>query len=239
MPHFLDDSGVTYLWNKLSLQDYPNNETLVSVINAIDETKADTSDVVLKEEKGVRNGVVPLNASTKIEATYLPNYTDVGYVPSDDVAGLTIQNKWQSEQTFNYVDYNLYAEDRATNVAAGFKCRRGLFNQLLINDFVFTRADNTATSGMAEAIGFYVWDTTAAIKATYESDGVTIKTPGSSILQGYRCVAAVTNDGGLVLKSSTPGSSKFFKITVDDTGTISANEYTFQEENTFEVAEEE
>lgn len=37
---FLDDSGVTYLYKQLSLQDYPNNQTLMSVITAIDETKA-------------------------------------------------------------------------------------------------------------------------------------------------------------------------------------------------------
>ena len=38
---FLDQSGVEYLWSQLSLEDYPNNETLIAVLNAIDETKAD------------------------------------------------------------------------------------------------------------------------------------------------------------------------------------------------------
>jgi hypothetical protein len=38
---FLDQKGVEYLWSKISMQDYPNNETLISVISAIDETKAD------------------------------------------------------------------------------------------------------------------------------------------------------------------------------------------------------
>lgn len=42
---FLDESGVVHLYNKLSLQDYPNNETLIGVITAIDETKADKSDI--------------------------------------------------------------------------------------------------------------------------------------------------------------------------------------------------
>lgn len=41
MPRFLDTDGITYLWNKISLQDYPNNQTLVAVINAIDANKAD------------------------------------------------------------------------------------------------------------------------------------------------------------------------------------------------------
>lgn len=38
---FLDADGVASLFSKLSLQDYPNNETLVAVLNAIDSTKAD------------------------------------------------------------------------------------------------------------------------------------------------------------------------------------------------------
>ena len=43
---FLDAEGVKYLWSKINMQDYPNNETLMGVIEAIDETKADKSDLV-------------------------------------------------------------------------------------------------------------------------------------------------------------------------------------------------
>ena len=28
----LDQSGVQYLWSKISMEDYPNNETLIAVI---------------------------------------------------------------------------------------------------------------------------------------------------------------------------------------------------------------
>ena len=38
---FLDYEGVKYLWSKVDMNDYPNNTTLINVINAIDETKAD------------------------------------------------------------------------------------------------------------------------------------------------------------------------------------------------------
>ena len=31
MKKFLDVNGVKYLWSKISLKDYPNNETLVTV----------------------------------------------------------------------------------------------------------------------------------------------------------------------------------------------------------------
>jgi hypothetical protein len=45
---FLDQSGVEYLWSKISMEDYPNNETLMAVINAIDETKADKDEIPIK-----------------------------------------------------------------------------------------------------------------------------------------------------------------------------------------------
>ena len=38
---FLDQTGVEYLWSKISMEDYPNNQDLINVITAIDETKAD------------------------------------------------------------------------------------------------------------------------------------------------------------------------------------------------------
>lgn len=45
MKKFLDASGIQHLWKQLSLKDYPNNEMLVAVINAIDEEKADKTDL--------------------------------------------------------------------------------------------------------------------------------------------------------------------------------------------------
>ena len=47
---FLDYDGVAYLWSKISMEDYPNNETLIAVLNAIDETKADKNEIILKTD---------------------------------------------------------------------------------------------------------------------------------------------------------------------------------------------
>ena len=44
---YLDYEGVKYLWSKISMEDYPNNETLIAVLKAIDETKADKDSVLL------------------------------------------------------------------------------------------------------------------------------------------------------------------------------------------------
>ena len=48
MQHFLDAAGLTYLWKKVSMEDYPNNETLIAILNAIDETKANKDEIPTK-----------------------------------------------------------------------------------------------------------------------------------------------------------------------------------------------
>ena len=45
MKKYLDEVGLRHLWSKVNMQDYPNNDTLMAVINAIDETKADKKDL--------------------------------------------------------------------------------------------------------------------------------------------------------------------------------------------------
>lgn len=60
---YLDQEGVKYLWKQLSLEDYPNNETLIAVINAIDATKVDkeegkglsTNDYTTEEKEKLNN----------------------------------------------------------------------------------------------------------------------------------------------------------------------------------------
>ena len=63
MNRFLDEQGVAYLWSKLSLQDYPNNETLITVLNAIDETKADNDKVAFISEDDSEDIIVAETAS--------------------------------------------------------------------------------------------------------------------------------------------------------------------------------
>lgn len=42
---FLDLEGVKAIWSKIG-EDYPNNDTFINVINAIDEVKANKEDLV-------------------------------------------------------------------------------------------------------------------------------------------------------------------------------------------------
>lgn len=46
----LDSIGLIYLWSKINMQDYPNNETLIAILNAIDETKADRDEIPTMDE---------------------------------------------------------------------------------------------------------------------------------------------------------------------------------------------
>ena len=45
MKKFLDLEGLKFLWSKISMEDYPNNETLIAILNAIDTTKADKNEI--------------------------------------------------------------------------------------------------------------------------------------------------------------------------------------------------
>ena len=48
---FLDFEGVRHLWSKINMQDYPNNDMLMNVIQAIDDTKADRDELLQNKEE--------------------------------------------------------------------------------------------------------------------------------------------------------------------------------------------
>lgn len=84
---FLDADGLGVLWSQISLQDYPNNDTLIAVLNAIDATKADRSE---------------LDAYLKIE-DYVPGNGDENDTPGETVT---------TEYTYTY-DGDTNSEDHA------------------------------------------------------------------------------------------------------------------------------
>ena len=66
MSKFLNQAGVMQFWKRLSLEDYPNNETLIAILNAIDSTKANKKDLanyLTKAEyvAGESGGTIDLN----------------------------------------------------------------------------------------------------------------------------------------------------------------------------------
>ena len=63
---FLDIEGVKVLYQLLSLQDYPNNEILAAVVDAIDETKLSKDKIFIgtkaEYNAAIVNGGVPVGA---------------------------------------------------------------------------------------------------------------------------------------------------------------------------------
>lgn len=58
---YLNYEGLKTLWNLISMDDYPNNDMLIAVLNAVDETKADKEDIPsLKEYYDEENQVLTL-----------------------------------------------------------------------------------------------------------------------------------------------------------------------------------
>ena len=65
---FLDASGVKVLWDQISMQDYPNNATLMAVINAIDATKADRAELPEEPLKGTTLEITPAEVFAAMSA---------------------------------------------------------------------------------------------------------------------------------------------------------------------------
>lgn len=65
---FLDASGVKVLWDQISMQDYPNNATLMAVINAIDATKADRAELPEEPLKGTTLEITPVEVFAAMSA---------------------------------------------------------------------------------------------------------------------------------------------------------------------------
>ena len=81
---FLDEKGVQHLWSKISMEDYPNNETLIAVLNAIDQTKVDKSE--LDNYLTIEDYLAGESGGTIDFTSYLKkNEADILYAPKNIV----------------------------------------------------------------------------------------------------------------------------------------------------------
>ena len=92
---FLDYEGVKYLWSKVDMNDYPNNTTLMTVINAIDATKADKEDIEgLATESYVDTRIDELFQNVSNGKELIASaITDKGVYASDDETFQELSNK--------------------------------------------------------------------------------------------------------------------------------------------------
>ena len=82
---FLDEKGVQHLWSKISMEDYPNNETLIAVLNAIDQTKANKEEIPSKISQLENDS--KFTTEQEVEALYkkLNSNTILGFYCIEDV----------------------------------------------------------------------------------------------------------------------------------------------------------
>ena len=71
---FLDYEGVKHLWSKINMNDYPNNETLMAVINAIDETKADSNALTAENERAL---AAEADLDTRLDALEAVTFVEI------------------------------------------------------------------------------------------------------------------------------------------------------------------
>lgn len=102
---FLDQIGLEYLWSKISIKDYPNNETLIAILNAIDETKADTTYV---DDEISKLGGKPILTDTTTGINY-ELYVENGKLSmkETDVLG----GKAILKDSITGISYELYVEN--------------------------------------------------------------------------------------------------------------------------------
>ena len=74
----LDAAGVKVLFDLLSLQDYPNNDVLMAVINAIDETKADKVEIDKQVQSGIETAISNIGAASKGFGDHTAVFKSVG-----------------------------------------------------------------------------------------------------------------------------------------------------------------
>jgi hypothetical protein len=99
---FVDQEGIKYLWSKMD--NYPTNDTLITIVNAIDETKADKENVAfISEDESNEDILVETNspyAGTIHRFTVEINCAPM-YIPEDNLGPEFFDN------TEMYTDYGV------------------------------------------------------------------------------------------------------------------------------------
>ena len=219
---FLDKNGVRYLWSQLSLEDYPNNEVLVAVINAIDEAKADKDYVdELFANTPTDTGVFVVDCSGESvishtfeqimeavnqgKAVYALLYGTV-YVPLVYIAedGSYIE--------FNNINSEVNEDQQSYAWSEGLRVYNdNTFITKSLDLLTLVHNDLQTQDGEKNIV--------AVINRLIEkSEDTYTKTEADNLF------STPTEYDAIILKSSTSGSSKKFRLTIDDDGVLSAEE---------------
>ena len=177
---YLDQEGVKFLWSKVSMEDYPNNDTLIAVLNAIDQTKADKTYV--------NELIANIPTESDIVIVDCPDGTSISYTFEQIMAAI---NSNKMVYAFLYGAFiaplTYIAED---------------------DSFVEFCVTYPKTSAMAQI------------------NSLKINSDSTFTIEFTNVLSEEPEYNAIILKSSTPGSTKKFKLTIDDDGVISTEELT-------------
>ena len=107
---FLDYEGVKHLWSKVSMKDYPNNETLAAVINAIDETKADKSELFSGSWNDLSDR--PFSENEKVEITHETIEYNYAYINLNTEVMTELLSKGSFLISVNNIEYEMKETSR-------------------------------------------------------------------------------------------------------------------------------
>lgn len=161
---YLDQEGVQYLWSKVSLQDYPNNDTLIAVLNAIDDTKADKDYVdeailtnYIKYRTHWIEHATTILDSEIFECTTLASDSESYYCAKNGNIGLIDGVKYNitvNGTTYTALALKAFGTDDIALIADAEKCR--IYDRSNGVVEVFTDSSKTLTISIATAEDTYI-----------------------------------------------------------------------------------
>lgn len=97
---FLDEKGMLFLYNKLNNNDYPNNETLIAVLDAIDNVKADKDNPDFTGEPTIEGNPIATRDYVDI-ATKVQVYRNATEIPLTKSMQIIFYASCGGTMTFN------------------------------------------------------------------------------------------------------------------------------------------
>ena len=203
------------------------------------KTTAEAITPMAEEFLPLRVTAVIENAHTAANSAQAATYinTEVLDCAFSSVATFTFDKQTSGRDTFNFNGFNYYkisgfnpAPENVTSFKGTRESGAELSSITIGNNcveygfFIVVASAGDCSLAVNETTTFSFTAPSAGLYATYEENEANLTAgTGEFILRESTGSFSIT---GLLLKSSTAGSTKKFKITVDDTGTLSATEVT-------------
>lgn len=142
------EEGLRILWNQISLDDYPNNDLLIAVLDGIDATKADKTEVADAKQEAI--DALEIVATGKADKIHSHEIADVNglQVKLDEIASTIIQPDWNQ----SYESEPDYIKNKTHGIEKS--------NDVLVGTFTFREDSNISPFSYSASIGTITMPTT-------------------------------------------------------------------------------